>query len=93
MTEKMDKLAKSLAGHDKDRIYAVVKEEEGYVFLADGKRRTLDSPKKKKLRHVQLILHMPDECGSALASAVRDSDVIHVLKLYHQALRWPEEHK
>ena len=36
----MDKLAKSLAGHDKDHVYAVVNEDERDVYLVDGKSRT-----------------------------------------------------
>ena len=40
---KMDKLAKSLAGHDKDHVYVVVKEDDSNVYLADGKSRKLDS--------------------------------------------------
>ena len=32
----MDKLAKSLAGHDKDHVYVVVKEDDSNVYLADG---------------------------------------------------------
>lgn len=45
--------ARSLAGHDKGKLYVIVKTEEPYVWLADGKIRTLDRPKKKKLMHVQ----------------------------------------
>ena len=44
---KMDKLAKSLAGHDKDHVYVVVKEDDSNVYLADGKSRKLDSPIRK----------------------------------------------
>ena len=48
-------LAKSKAGHDKDYIYVIIKEENEYVYLADGKLRTFQKPKKKKLKHVQMI--------------------------------------
>ena len=46
-------LAKSLAGHDKDKIYVIIGLDEQYTYLADGESKTLQSPKKKK--HVQLI--------------------------------------
>ncbi len=44
-------LAKSLAGHDKDKVYVIVGLDEQYTYLADGERKTLQ---KKKI-HVQLI--------------------------------------
>jgi len=81
----MDKLAKSLAGHDRDHVYVVIREEEGYVYLADGKGKTLERPKKKKRRHVQLITHLPEEYAALLGSAVRDSDLVHILRRYHSA--------
>lgn len=46
-------LVKSLAGHDRGGIFAVVSLEGDYVFLADGATRRVDSPKKKKLRHIR----------------------------------------
>ena len=41
-------LAKSLAGHDQNKIYIIIQEDEYNVFLSDGKNRTLDNLKKKK---------------------------------------------
>jgi len=49
-------LAKSLAGHDEGSIYIIVETDAQYVYLVDGKIRTLDRPKRKKRKHVQLIL-------------------------------------
>ncbi|XCP86041.1 KOW domain-containing RNA-binding protein [Roseburia hominis] len=48
-------LAKSLAGHDKNKIYVIIELDDTYVYLADGEIRTLANPKKKKKKHVQLI--------------------------------------
>lgn len=53
-------LAKSLAGHDKDRVYVIINVEETLVYLADGELRTLDRLKKKKKKHVQLIRQKND---------------------------------
>lgn len=47
--------AVSLAGHDKDQIYVIIKEEGEYVYLADGRLKTVEKPKKKKKKHIQLI--------------------------------------
>ena len=43
----------SKVGRDKGKIFVVVKIEKGYVYLADGKSRKIQNPKKKKIKHVQ----------------------------------------
>lgn len=48
-------MAISLAGHDKSKIYLIVREENGYVYLADGKVRSCGNPKKKNSKHIQVI--------------------------------------
>ncbi|MDE7249473.1 MAG: hypothetical protein K2N82_06200 [Lachnospiraceae bacterium] len=45
----------SKAGHDKGKMYLVVGEDETTVDLSDGRIRTLDNPKKKKKKHVQIV--------------------------------------
>ena len=49
-------LARSLAGHDEGNLYIIVKTDQKYVYLVDGNIRTLDRPKRKRKKHVQLIL-------------------------------------
>lgn len=49
------KLALSKAGHDKDKLYLIVREEQDTVYLADGHKRGLQNPKKKNRRHIQVI--------------------------------------
>ena len=53
-------LAKSLAGHDKGKIYVIINIEETQIWLADGENRTLDKLKKKKKKHVQIIRQKND---------------------------------
>lgn len=45
-------VVKSLKGHDKDSLYVIVKTEDLYVYLIDGKHRKKHNPKKKKLKHI-----------------------------------------
>ena len=45
----------SLAGRDKDQLFYVIEIEDNYVFLADGKGRKLENPKRKKLKHVRRV--------------------------------------
>lgn len=53
--------AASKAGHDKDTIYLIVREEAEYVYLADGKYKTLENPKKKNKKHIQIIKKKSDD--------------------------------
>lgn len=40
------------AGRDKGRFFAVVRLDDRFVWLADGKLRKIESPKKKNAKHV-----------------------------------------
>lgn len=51
------KLAVSLAGHDKGSIFLVIREDGDVIWLADGISRLYQSPKRKKRKHVQLVLN------------------------------------
>ena len=42
---------KSNAGHTKG-YYVVIATEGEYCYISDGKTRTADNPKKKKLKHL-----------------------------------------
>ena len=46
----------STAGRDKGALFYVIGEEAQYLFLANGKDRPLDRPKRKKRKHVQQVL-------------------------------------
>ena len=46
----------STAGHDQGQIFYVVSTDDQFLFLANGKDRTLDKPKRKKRKHVQKVL-------------------------------------
>jgi hypothetical protein len=78
----MNQLAVSLAGHDKDSVYAVVAEEGSMVLLADGRTRTLEKPKKKNQKHIRRIGNLPNEVREKLQRVSQNSDLVHVLKLY-----------
>ena len=48
-------LARSKAGHDKAKMYIIKEVDDTYVYLVDGRIRTLVHPKKKKKKHVQNV--------------------------------------
>ena len=49
-------LVRSLAGRDKGRFYLVLADsEDGFVWLADGRKRPAGEPKRKNVRHLQPV--------------------------------------
>ena len=46
----------STAGHDQGQIFYVVSTDDQFLFLANGKDRSLDKLKRKKRKHVQKVL-------------------------------------
>ncbi|MCC8042548.1 MAG: KOW domain-containing RNA-binding protein [Oscillospiraceae bacterium] len=46
------RIVRSAAGHDKGKFMVAVRADKDFVYLADGKERKLESPKKKRLKHI-----------------------------------------
>ena len=46
-------IVRAMAGHDKGRTFVVVGKEGNMLLLADGKRRKIEKPKRKKVIHVR----------------------------------------
>lgn len=59
-------LAISKAGHDKDHWYVVLDLEGNIALLVNGENRTMDCPKKKKLKHLQPVNEVPEILGEKL---------------------------
>lgn len=77
------KLAISKAGHDKDHLYVIVKEDADFVYLADGELKKTDSPKKKNKKHVQIIKQIPEDVASYIKKeAFLDLEVKRAIKLF-----------
>lgn len=48
-------LVRSKAGHDKEELYVVLEERGDLLVLANGSNRTIEHPKQKNKKHVQII--------------------------------------
>ena len=46
----------STAGRDKGKLFYVVGTDPVFLFLANGKDRKLETPKRKKRKHIQKVL-------------------------------------
>ena len=53
MQIKQGMVVNSSAGHDKNRFYVVMKVDEKYAYIADGKRRKLQKLKPKNFCHMK----------------------------------------
>ena len=58
----------STAGHDQGEMFYVVSTDDQFLYLANGKDRTLDKPKRKKRRHVQRVLRSETRVAAKLLS-------------------------
>ena len=58
----------STTGRDQGRLYYVISTDELFLMLVNGKDRTLDKPKRKKLRHVQKVLRSETRVAAKLIS-------------------------
>lgn len=48
-------IVKSIAGRDAGSLFFVLATEGDFLLLADGRRRRVESPKRKRRKHVELV--------------------------------------
>lgn len=60
MELKIGSVVRAKAGRDKDGFFVVTAIEKEYCFMADGKSRKLDKPKRKNIKHISLTNSMID---------------------------------
>ena len=78
------KFATSKAGHDKKKLYVIIKEDPEYVYLVDGDLKTLDKPKKKSKKHIQIINRIDEIIQNKLETKaiIYNEDIKRAIKLY-----------
>lgn len=78
--------AKSLSGHDRNQIYLVSQKDDRYVYLVNGTTKLLEAPKRKSVKHIQIIKKLPDEVDAVLEEEITDITVKRALKLYNNSI-------
>ena len=58
----------STAGHDQGEIFYVISTDDQFLYLANGKDRSLDKPKRKKRKHVQKVLRSETRVAAKILS-------------------------
>ena len=61
----------STAGHDQGEIFYVIGMDDQYLYLANGKDRSLDKPKRKKRKHIQKVLRSETRVAEKLRNGDR----------------------
>ena len=62
----------STAGRDKGKLFYVIGTDPVYLFLANGKDRKLEKPKRKKRKHIQKVLRSE----TRVAEKLRNGDKV-----------------
>lgn len=74
--------AKSKSGHDRNQIYLIKEKDEKYVYLVNGTTKKLDAPKKKSVKHIQIIRKLPIEVTDCLNETLTDITIKRAIKTY-----------
>ena len=56
----------ALCGRDQGKLFYVIGTEGVYVLIADGKSRTIEHPKRKKLKHIQMVARTENHVAEKL---------------------------
>ncbi len=79
---KVGSFAVSAAGHDAGKCYVIFHMDQEYVYLVDGKIRTLDRPKKKKRIHIQMLSETDQGLADKVVNkTVKNEEIKRVIKL------------
>ena len=78
------KFATSKAGHDKTKLYIIIKEDAEYVYLVDGELKPIEKPKKKSKKHIQIINRVDETIQNKLETKqiIYNEDIKRAIKLY-----------
>ena len=78
----------SMAGRDQGKHFFVLRVEDGYAYLIDGKQRTMENPKRKKLRHLRFAARIDSNVAQKILKGdkVLNSELRRDLAIYGQTL-------
>ena len=82
------KFATSKAGHDKMQLYVITGMEGDFVYLCDGRLKLIEKPKKKRIKHIQIINTTVEESlynRLLNKETVRNEEIKYAIKKYLEA--------
>ena len=86
-------IVRSDAGRDKGKLFVVLAVEGEYLLLADGKGRKVESPKRKKRRHVLFVAADDTRLSDKMKSKekITNSELRRTLAGYRDAVQPDQE--
>lgn len=76
----------SAAGHDFGKCYVIIQMDSEYVYLVDGRIRTLNRPKKKKYKHVTMLKTDRVLEAKVINGTVKDEEIKRSIKLLQSGI-------
>ena len=68
---KLGDVVRSKNGRFKGEFFVVVGIEDDFAFLVNGKQRKMDSPKKKKIKHLEMGIGNSSHISEKLANGLK----------------------
>ena len=86
-------IVRSDAGRDKGKLFIVMAVQGEYLLLADGKSRKVESPKRKKRRHVLFVAADENRVSQKIISdeKVTNSELRRTLAAYREEVHPDQE--
>ena len=86
-------IVRSDAGRDKGKLFVVLAVEGEFLLLADGKSRKVETPKRKKRRHVQFVAADESRLSDKIKSEekITNSELRRTLAAYRAEIQPDQE--
>ena len=86
-------IVRSDAGRDRGKLFIVLAVEGEYLLLADGKTRKVESPKRKKRRHVLFVAAEETRLSEKIKNKekVTNSELRRTLAAYREEVHPSQE--
>ena len=86
-------IIRSDAGRDKGKLFVVLAVEGEYLLLADGKGRKVESPKRKKRRHVLFVAAEENRLSDKIKSGekITNSELRRTLAIFREEVQPDQE--
>lgn len=86
-------IVRSDAGRDKGKLFIVLAVQGEYLLLADGKSRKVESPKRKKRKHVLFVAADETRVSQKIISdeKVTNSELRRTLAIYREEVHPDQE--
>ena len=86
-------IVRSDAGRDKGKLFIVMAVQGEYLLLADGKSRKVESPKRKKRKHVLFVAADETRVSQKIINdeKVTNSELRRTLAMYREEVHPDQE--